>query len=257
MIDFAIPIKTDDKYLRRAKTSLLFMPNIGELYELRGYSSITKAYNEVLRQSQADYLCMMHEDVQILDKDFSSKVIKAFENNLKLGLLGVLGMSSIRLGSYSWNWLGVKGRIALNRWDVKSANGGMPSLSVVCEFCDCDGRINQHAREYCEFRNVIVYGNEVGEVNEVSPAAVLDGCLMITRVATGLLLDEQHHWHMYDWEYSLEHWSNGWEVGVIDSLVYHDRDEKSDEEQHKISEEVGAAFNVMKAKRFMRNVVNA
>ena len=53
--------------------------------------SIFQAYNIGTKQSNYDILCFMHEDISFETHNWGGKVLQLFEENNKLGLLGVAG----------------------------------------------------------------------------------------------------------------------------------------------------------------------
>jgi hypothetical protein len=59
----------------------------------KGSYSIFEAYNLGINRSAYNYLCFMHEDITFITEDWGQKVITAFENNPKMGLLGIAGSS--------------------------------------------------------------------------------------------------------------------------------------------------------------------
>lgn len=58
-----------------------------------GQYSIFQAYNKGIEQSKYEVLCFMHEDIAFKTSDWGLIVHKLFEENLKLGLVGVAGSS--------------------------------------------------------------------------------------------------------------------------------------------------------------------
>jgi glycosyltransferase involved in cell wall biosynthesis len=57
--------------------------------------SITKAYNEAMKTSDAKYKVYLHQDVFIRNSSFIKDVIDIFESNHKIGLMGVIGVKAI------------------------------------------------------------------------------------------------------------------------------------------------------------------
>ena len=70
---------------------------IGIAYELividnsNNKYSIFSAYNEGVRRAKFPYLCFMHEDILFHSKNWGEQVVKYFQSDDKIGLLGVVG----------------------------------------------------------------------------------------------------------------------------------------------------------------------
>ncbi|GAB2473673.1 hypothetical protein GCM10011375_25620 [Hymenobacter qilianensis] len=70
----------------------------------KGTYSIFQAYNLGISKSQFNVLCFMHEDVGFITNGWGEKVVNAFQNNPKLGLLGVAGSSYKSLLPSGWSF---------------------------------------------------------------------------------------------------------------------------------------------------------
>ncbi|QIL77240.1 glycosyltransferase [Hymenobacter sp. HDW8] len=70
----------------------------------KGRYSIFEAYNLGIEKSQFNILCFMHEDVGFITSGWGEKVINAFHDNSKLGLLGVAGSSYKSLVPSGWSF---------------------------------------------------------------------------------------------------------------------------------------------------------
>ena len=80
---------------------------VGVPYEIvsfdnsKGESGLCKLYNEGIRKAKFEYLCFMHEDVDIKTFDWGKIVIDHFNKDSQLGLVGLAGSkykSTIPLG---------------------------------------------------------------------------------------------------------------------------------------------------------------
>lgn len=73
------------------------MNTIGIPYELLTYDnaggreSICSIYNKGATLAKFEVLCFMHEDIFLKTKDWGNTVVKCFNDNKKLGVLGVVG----------------------------------------------------------------------------------------------------------------------------------------------------------------------
>jgi hypothetical protein len=69
---------------------------IGAPYEIiqvenPGRYGMCEAYNIGASKSQYDILCFMHEDIKMLTQNWGINILKHFQHNAKLGLVGVAG----------------------------------------------------------------------------------------------------------------------------------------------------------------------
>jgi glycosyltransferase involved in cell wall biosynthesis len=74
--------------------------NVPEGYEVENIfieeaESITKAYNEAMKASDARYKVYMHQDVFVINKNFIFDILNIFQNDKNVGLLGVIGAKAI------------------------------------------------------------------------------------------------------------------------------------------------------------------
>jgi len=65
-----------------------------EVLSIREADSISSAYNEAMRESDAKYKIYLHQDVFIYNTSFLSDILKCFENP-KIGMLGILGKEEL------------------------------------------------------------------------------------------------------------------------------------------------------------------
>lgn len=57
------------------------------------YTSICKAYNEVIKESNDDLIVFSHNDVEILTRNWDIEIERIFNENENLGILGLVGCS--------------------------------------------------------------------------------------------------------------------------------------------------------------------
>ena len=55
-------------------------------------SGVCKVYNELASKSKYDKLCFIHEDVVLKTEDWGKKLIKLFEEDKSVGLIGLAGI---------------------------------------------------------------------------------------------------------------------------------------------------------------------
>lgn len=66
--------------------------------------SIFEAYNFGIKKSKGDFFCYVHDDVLFHTKDWGQEVLKIFEHDKKIGLIGVAGAKiKTRMPSTWWD----------------------------------------------------------------------------------------------------------------------------------------------------------
>ena len=141
MIAFACCIGSDEKYRRFAAPGLKAVAEPDSLIaETTTTSSIFAAYNEVLdalaAEESLEALVLLHEDTEIVDPAFCSKLRRTFASDPAVAVVGVVGALGVR--NLAW-WEGSgRGRVLETRgWvdfgggfhDVDSVDGLLMALS--------------------------------------------------------------------------------------------------------------------------------
>jgi len=67
-----------------------------------GVRGICAVYNEAANKASFDILCYMHEDLKMLTQKWGLKVVEKFKNDLRLGIIGVVGSSYKPLAPSGW-----------------------------------------------------------------------------------------------------------------------------------------------------------
>ncbi|NIJ54361.1 glycosyltransferase [Dyadobacter arcticus] len=81
---------------------------IGTKYEIIAFDNsqdqkgICEIYNLGIQRAKYEYLCFMHEDIEMLTAEWGVKVIEIFEKNKELGLFGIAGGGYKSLVPSSW-----------------------------------------------------------------------------------------------------------------------------------------------------------
>lgn len=120
MFAFGICIGNEDKYRSTAEPALRRTVRAGDqVIEMRRQSSIHLAYNkiidEVRKQKDLEGLILLHEDLEIRDTLFHSKIKKAFAGD-QVGIVGSIGAVEVR--SLAW-WEGqIRGALSETRFRV-------------------------------------------------------------------------------------------------------------------------------------------
>lgn len=90
-------------YIQRLRIPEGYEVSVSTIYEAE---SMAKAYNEAMEKSDAGYKIYMHQDVFIRNQDFLSDVLKNFQKDESIGMIGVLGAVSVPSDGYvymAWN----------------------------------------------------------------------------------------------------------------------------------------------------------
>lgn len=74
-----------------------------ELLTLPNAPCITKGYNDAMTTSDAKYKIYLHQDVFILNKNILNDLLKIFNSNPEIGLIGMIGYEKISSDGIMWN----------------------------------------------------------------------------------------------------------------------------------------------------------
>jgi hypothetical protein len=174
----------DQKELARVKESI--SKTIGVAYEILTFDNnvlkkgICEIYNMGVRAAKYEIICLMHEDIEMVTHNWGQKLLSIFENNERLGLVGVAG------GGYK--------SVVPSGWynaDLEM-NGAF--------YCNLIQGFKYNARgEFLDYRNP--------RDEKLSRVAAIDGCWMCTRrsIAQQNPFDEAllNGFHAYDIDFSL------------------------------------------------------
>lgn len=140
--------------------------------------SMAAAYNAAMQSSNAKYKVYLHQDVFIYHKDFIEDVIRIFQSNPELGLMGVIGGVNLPQNAVIWD-----------TW-----NRG-------CTYaCNIKGAFSIE-------RNQINNGSYI-------EAEAVDGMLMVTQYDLPWREDLELGWDFYDISQSLEFRRKGYKLGI-------------------------------------------
>lgn len=143
---------------------------------IRGASSMTSGYEEGRRQSDAKYKIYMHQDVLVMQKDILSRLLRCFQKDDKLGLIGLAGCRQLP-ESFVW-------------WEAQEHFLNVAHTSPrQAEFLDCPSQY----------------------VPETEVQAV-DGVFMATQYDVSWRADLFTGWHFYDISQSFEYRRHGYKV---------------------------------------------
>lgn len=138
-------------------------------------TSITQAYNEAMRQSNAKYKIYLHQDVNILNPNFLHNILSLFKKYPNLGMLGVLGAQRLPPNGVWWE-------------------------------------AEKHYGKVYFFNQLLSCNSEVIEDYETVQA--IDGMMMATQYDLTWREDLLSGWHFYDTSQSFEFIKAGYTIGV-------------------------------------------
>lgn len=82
-----------------------------------GYTSICKAYNEILDESDTDIVVLCHNDIRMMTKGWNDIIVKLFDKYKNTGIIGLVGSNGwsggVWLGNTGGKWLGGRGAQAV------------------------------------------------------------------------------------------------------------------------------------------------
>jgi len=167
---------------------------IGCSYELiiidnsKNEYSIFEAYNKGLEESKSEIVCFIHDDINILTKNWGAILMDIFSKNKNIGLVGVAGSKSKTKMPSAW-------------WDSYKEN---LSMNIIQFFSD--GK-KTHWNE----------GFDYGDLQEV---VAIDGVFMAAKKIESISFNTQlSGFHNYDMNLSLEYLKNEYSVMVTNKIL--------------------------------------
>ncbi|HBE79495.1 MAG TPA: streptomycin biosynthesis protein StrF [Firmicutes bacterium] len=145
---------------------------------IKNARSITKAYNDAMKSSNAKYKVYLHQDMVIINPNFLKEMVMIFLRHPQLGLMGVAGAKQLPPDAY---------------WPHASA---------------CYGKFMWGEPENA---SPFVWNEVVGDYETVQ---AIDGVAMISQYDVFWREDIFSGWHFYDISQSLEFINAGYQVGV-------------------------------------------
>jgi len=149
-----------------------------EIIGIRNAKSITSAYNEAMMGCDAKYKVYLHQDLYIQNVDFIFDILKIFEANIKIGLIGMVGAKVIPVSGIWWE-------------DPRKVGKVYDSHSGVMELLN-----------FNEVKKL--YDKVIG----------IDGMIMVTQYDLPWREDTFDGWHFYDLSQGIEFIRKGFEVVV-------------------------------------------
>ncbi|MGB4661764.1 MAG: glycosyltransferase family protein, partial [Mobilitalea sp.] len=149
-----------------------------DVIDVREAESMASGYNAAMKSSNAKYKVYLHQDTLIINKNFIFDVLHLFQNNQKLGLIGLTGARKLASNGVWWESKRNVGKV------YESHTGRMSLLAF----------------------------EEVH--NDYEQVEGIDGFIMITQEDVDWREDLFQGWHLYDISQVFEFKRAGFEVGV-------------------------------------------
>ncbi|NYE56885.1 glycosyltransferase [Carboxydothermus ferrireducens] len=149
-----------------------------EIKAIKGAKSMASGYNEGMLSSDAKYKVYLHQDTFIINKNFIHEIIKVFNKDEAIGMIGVIGSKTIPSNGIWWHSSEKYGKV------YESHTGKMELLAF----------------------------NEVeGDFEEVK---AVDGLIMITQYDIPWREDLFTGWHFYDISQCMEFAKRGYKIVI-------------------------------------------
>lgn len=140
--------------------------------------SMTEAYQIGMESSQAKYKIYIHQDVEIVQRNFLQIMVKIFQKDKRLGMAGVVGCKNIPLSAVWW-----EGQLV--------------------------GAIRDN---HTGFMQNYLYEHSGEKAIE---AAAVDGLIMMTQYDIPWRKDAFDKWHFYDLSQCMEFKKRGYKIAVL------------------------------------------
>jgi GT2 family glycosyltransferase len=168
------------------------LPKPLHVVQLRQNIGVYPIFWEALKHTDADILIFIHSDLIIAEKGYDQRILKAFEDNPKLGMLGFIGSNEI--DSAGGRGVGTTSNFQGNKTERHLATGQV--LSWVGSRAEAHGMRN----------------------DGLTPAAVVDGCAMVFRREVLEKIQQRPDFpihHFYDRLLSSETREAGYDMAVL------------------------------------------
>lgn len=172
----------DEELLRESNLSIqsLNIP-IGyeiEIIPVQSATNMCAGYNLGMQSTDAKYKVYIHQDVFILNKNFIKDILEIFEENKKIGLLGVVG-----------------GKVIPTTGEWTKA-------------------VNKYGKVYDSHTGQMQLISFADIVNNYESVQAVDGLIMITQYDLPWREDVFKGWHFYDISQCVEYLKKGYQVAV-------------------------------------------
>ena len=76
-----------------------------------GSISLTKIYQEALDECNCDIVVYMHDDIEVLSKDWATELVRLFNENKEYGIIGVAGSAQFDANAAWWQYKKIFGQV--------------------------------------------------------------------------------------------------------------------------------------------------
>ncbi|MED3549816.1 glycosyltransferase [Cytobacillus praedii] len=149
-----------------------------EIIPVENASSMAAGYNFAMEQTDAKYKVYLHQDVFIINRNFISDVLDVFQQDKKIGLLGMVGAKVLPTNGIWWEAHEKFGKV------YDSHTGSMELLSF----------------NY--------------PTDDIEYVQAIDGLMMVTQYDIPWREEIFDGWHFYDISQSVEFLKNGYKVAI-------------------------------------------
>lgn len=150
--------------------------------------SIFKAYNIGLAKSKSQIVCFLHDDIHLITKNWGQILIKIFDENTDIGLIGIAGTKS---------------------------KTKMPSAWWECPSEDLCMNINQYLRNGKK-----EHWYKGFEDNDLEDVVAIDGVFMVAKKDNSISFNtELTGFHNYDLNLSFEYLKNGYRIVATRTIL--------------------------------------
>lgn len=164
-----------------------------DIHVITNASSMTSGYNQGMKKSDAKYKVYLHQDVFILNKNFIVDTLSIFQDNPKIGMIGMVGTKKLPENGCMWTTPMRTGAIRVSLFTTKEDYFDIPIPST----------------------------------RKFSPVQAIDGLLMMTQYDIPWREDLFTGWDFYDVSQSMEFLRQGYRIAVPyqqKAWVHHDND---------------------------------
>ena len=174
-----------------------------EFIAVRNAKSMASGYNKAMQQSNAKYKVYLHQDVFIINKNYIKEILKLFEKEEQISLIGLAGCKNLSSAGIWWQEKDLYGRV-------------------------CHANTPESIQK-------TYYGEIEGDYKDV---IAVDGLLMATQYDLYWRDDILSGWHFYDIAQSFEFHRKGYKVVIpqqIDFWVVHASGDKQLNEKYALA----------------------
>jgi len=81
--------------------------------------SLTKIYNDSMKERDGDYFIFLHDDIEFVRSGWGAEIVRLFEENKDYGIIGVAGSGEFEKEAAWWRYKDIYGQV-MHRKDGKS-----------------------------------------------------------------------------------------------------------------------------------------